>query len=359
MLRRVLATLMLLPCLSQAAEAVNIYNWNNYIAPDTLKNFQRETNIHPSYTLYSQNETLDKALEGGKSGYDVVFPSNHFMARQILANKLQPLDRGQLPNWKNLNPALLHLLETSDPGNRYGFPYLWGSTGIGYNIDKVRAALGDQAPVDSWDLVFKPQYISKLKQCGVGIIDNGPELISAALIYLGLEPHSHNPADYLKAQALLTRVRPYIRYLDSARYKNELATGKICMAVGFSGDIMQAKAQATRAHSGIQISYTIPREGAAVWFDMAAIPRNAPDPKAAYAYLNYLLEPKVMADITNYVHYANGNQNADELLDPAIRSDPKIYPSADLMGKLFTLEPMPNDIDQLRNEVWNQIRAGS
>ncbi|MCK6188180.1 MULTISPECIES: polyamine ABC transporter substrate-binding protein [unclassified Pseudomonas] len=353
-----LLPLMLLASISQAAETVKIYNWSSYIAPDTTKNFQKQTGIGFSYDVYDSNETLDGKLMTGNSGYDVVFPSNHFMARQIQGGALKKLDKRQLPNWKNLNPVLLKALENNDPGNAHGFPYLWGSTGIGYNIDKVKAVLGDNAPVDSWDLIFKPEYMEKLSKCGVAILDNGPELLPIALNYLGLPPHSKNPEDYKKAEALLMKVRPYVAYFHSSKYTGDLANGDICVAVGFSGDVLQAESRAKEANNGVKIGYQIPKEGAAIWFDMVAMPADAPDEKAGYAFMNYLLEPQVMADITNAVHYANGNSAADSLVEPQIKSDTKIYPSEAMMGKLFALEAMPLSIDRIRTRIWNTIRMG-
>ncbi|WP_249671660.1 polyamine ABC transporter substrate-binding protein [Pseudomonas abieticivorans] len=359
MRRMTIAPLMFVASLSQAAETVKIYNWSDYIAPDTLQGFQASTGIIPTYDVYDSNETLDGKLMTGHSGYDVVFPSNHFMARQIQGKALKDLDKRQLPNWKNLNPVLLKALEVNDPGNRHGFPYLWGSTGIGYNIDKVKAVLGDNAPVDSWDLIFKPEYMSKLKECGVAILDNGPELLPAALNYLHLPPHSKNPADYQKAEALLMKVRPYVAYFHSSKYTSDLANGNICVAVGFSGDILQAETRAKEAKNGVNIGYSIPKEGAAIWFDMVAMPADAPDEKAGYAFMNYLLEPKVMAGISNYVHYANGNEKADVLIDPEVRNDTKVYPSEEMMGKLFALEAMPLAIDRIRTRLWTKIKSGS
>ena len=353
-----LLPLMLVAAISQAAETVKIYNWSSYIAPDTTKNFQKQTGIGFSYDVYDSNETLDGKLMTGNSGYDVVFPSNHFMARQIQGGALKKLDKRQLPNWKNLNPVLLKALENNDPGNAHGFPYLWGSTGIGYNIDKVKAVLGDNAPVDSWDLIFKPEYMEKLSKCGVAILDNGPELLPIALNYLGLPPHSKKPEDYKKAEALLMKVRPYVAYFHSSKYTGDLANGDICVAVGFSGDVLQAESRAKEAKNGVKIGYQIPKEGAAIWFDMVAMPADAPDEKAGYAFMNYLLEPQVMADITNSVHYANGNRAADSLVDPEIKADTKIYPSDEMMGKLFALEAMPLNIDRIRTRVWNTIRMG-
>ena len=353
-----LLPLMWVAAISQAAETVKIYNWSSYIAPDTTKNFQKQTGIGFSYDVYDSNETLDGKLMTGNSGYDVVFPSNHFMARQIQGGALKKLDKSQLPNWKNLNPVLLKALENNDPGNAHGFPYLWGSTGIGYNIDKVKAVLGDNAPVDSWDLIFKPEYMEKLSKCGVAILDNGPELLPIALNYLGLPPHSKKPEDYKKAEALLMKVRPYVAYFHSSKYTGDLANGDICVAVGFCGDVLQAESRAKEAKNGVKIGYQIPKEGAAIWFDMVAMPADAPDEKAGYAFMNYLLEPQVMADITNSVHYANGNRAADSLVDPEIKADTKIYPSDEMMGKLFALEAMPLNIDRIRTRVWNTIRMG-
>ena len=358
MIRMTLLPLMLAATLSQAAETVKVYNWSDYIAPDTMKNFSRDSGIAFTYDVFDSNETLDGKLMTGNSGYDVVFPSNHFMARQIQGAALKKLDKSQLPNWKNLNPVLLKALEVNDPGNQHGFPYLWGSTGIGYNVAKVKAVLGDDAPVDSWDLIFKPENMEKLSKCGVAILDNGPEVLPAALNYLGLPHHSKNPEDYKKAEALLMKVRPFISYFHSSKYTSDLANGNICVAVGFSGDILQAETRAKEAGNGVDIGYSIPREGAAIWFDMVAMPVDAPDEKAAYSYMNYLLRPEAMAEITNHVHYANGNQQADALVNPQIKADTKVYPTPAMMDKLFALEAMPLNIDRVRTRVWTNIKSG-
>ncbi|MGH8465409.1 MAG: polyamine ABC transporter substrate-binding protein [Pseudomonas sp.] len=342
-----------------AAEEVNISNWNGYIADDTLTSFTKATGIKATYDVFDSNETLDGKLMTGNSGYDVVFPSNHFLSRLIKAGAIQKLDRSQLPNWKNLDPLLMKKLETNDPGNQYGFPYLWGSTGIGYNIDKVKAVLGDNAPLDSWDLIFKPEYISKLKSCGVAVLDNGPELLPIALNYLGLPHHSQDPKDYDKAKELLMKVRPYISYFHSSKYTGDLANGDICVVVGFSGDVLQAKNRAEEAKNGVKVGYSIPKEGAPMWFDMVAMPADAPDEKAGYAYMNYLLQPEVMANISDYVQYANGNLKADTLVDPALKANTMIYPSDDMLGKLYALEAMPAKIDRIRTRIWTSIKAGN
>nr|WP_312972317.1 polyamine ABC transporter substrate-binding protein [Pseudomonas sp.] len=356
---KTLIPLMLVASVSQAAQDVRIYNWTDYIAPDTLKSFQQASGVTPHYDVYDSNETLDAKLMAGRSGYDVVFPSNHFMARQIQGGALKELDKSQLPNWKNLNPTLLKALEGNDPGNKHGFPYLWGSTGIGYNVEKVKAVLGSDVPLDSWDLIFKPELMAKLSKCGVAILDNGPEMLPIALHYLGLPHHSQKPEDYKKAEALLMEMRKNVAYFHSSKYVGELANGDVCMAVGFSGDIMQASARAKEAGNGVDIAYVIPKEGAPMWFDMVAMPKDAPNEKAAYAFMNYLLEPKVIAGISDHVHYANGNSQADGLVDPALKADTTVYPPDEVMEKLYALEAMPLNIDRIRTRIWTKVKSGT
>lgn len=358
MLKKLLP-LMLVASASQAADGVHIYNWTDYIAPGTLKSFEQASGQKAHYDVYDSNETLDAKLMAGHSGYDVVFPSNHFMARQIQGGALKQLDRSKLPNWQNLNPVLMKALETNDPGNQHGFPYLWGTTGIGYNIDKVRAVLGDDAVVDSWDLIFNPQTMAKLAKCGVAVLDNGPEMLPIALHQLGLPHHSQNLDDYKKAEALLLQMRKNVSYFHSSKYVGDLANGDICVAVGFSGDIMQAASRAQEAGNGVRIDYVIPKEGAPMWFDMVTMPVDAPNEEAGYAFMNYLLEPQVMAGISNYVHYANGNQKADELVEPALKADNKVYPPEEVMTKLYALEAMPLKIDRVRTRIWTKVKSGT
>lgn len=354
-------TLLALACGSGAtlaADNLKIYNWSEYIAPETVANFAKETGIQATYDVYDSNETLDGKLMTGQSGYDVVFPSNHFMAKQIQAGALKKLDKSQLPNWKNLNPVLLKALEVNDPGNQYGFPYLWGTTGIGYNPAKIKAVLGDDAPLDSWDIFFKPEYMQKLSKCGVAVLDNGPELLPITLNYLGLPHHSQKADDYKQAQAALLKVRPYIRYFHSSKYVSDLANGEICMVLGFSGDILQAATRAKEANNGVEVRYSTPKEGSPLWFDMVSMPVDAPDEKAGYAFMNYLLRPEVMAAISNHAHYANGNLAADPLVDAEIKADPAIYPPQEKMAKLFALESMPQKIDRVRTRTWNTVKTG-
>lgn len=360
-MRRSFAPMLLTLAVSgaaQAADTVKIYNWTDYIAPDTVANFTKETGIKAVYDVYDSNETLDGKLMTGKSGYDIVVPSNHFMAKQIQAGALKKLDKSQLPNWKNLNPVLMKALEVNDPGNEHGFPYMWGSTGIGYNPAKVKAVLGDNAPLDSWDLIFKPEYMEKLAKCGVAILDNGPELLPITLNYLGLPHHSQKADDYKTAQAALLKVRPYVRYFHSSKYVGDLANGEICVAVGFSGDILQAATRAKEAGNGVEVKYSIPKEGSPMWFDMVAMPADAPNEKAGYAFMNYLLRPEVIAGVSNYVKYANGNSASDAQVNPDIKADPTIYPPEEVMAKLFALEAMPMKLDRIRTRVWSTVKTG-
>ncbi|HEX8592974.1 MAG TPA: polyamine ABC transporter substrate-binding protein [Pseudomonas sp.] len=349
---------MLMASLSQAAETVSVYNWSDYIAPDTLKNFEASTGIRSTYAIYESNEELDDKLTARHSGYDVVMPSNHFMASQINSGALKELDKRQLPNWKNLNPVLLQALQANDPGNRYGFPYLWGSTGIGYNVAKVKAVLGPDAALNSWDLIFKPENIRKLASCGVAILDNSRELLPITLNYLGLPHHSANAQDYRQAKTALLAIRPYVSYFHTSKYIDDLATGKICVAVGFSGDMLQAQINARKLGRSVTIEYMVPVEGAPMWFDMVAMPADAPDEAAGYAFMNYLMRPDVIARITDEVRYANGNEKADALIDPALRTSLAVYPDADIMSRLFPLEATPEPINVLRAQIWTQVKAG-
>ena len=353
-----LVPLLLVSSISQAAETVRIYNWSDYVAPDTIKEFQQATGLKAHYDVYDSNETLDAKLSAGRSGYDVVFPSDHFMARQIKSGALKPLDKSRIPNVKNLNPVLLKTLEGNDPGNQYGIPYLWGTTGIGYNVDQVRKVLGDDAVMESWDAIFKPENLEKLAQCGVAILDNGPELLPITLHYLGLPHHSKNMDDYKQAEAKLMEVRKNVRYFHSSKYVGDLANGDICVAVGFSGDILQAANRAAEAKNGLNIEYRIPKEGVPIWFDMITMPADSTNEEAGYAFINYLLEPQVMAKITNYVQYPNAVVPATELVDEAIRTDTRIYPTDDQMKTFYALEAMPLNIDRVRTRIWSKVKSG-
>ncbi|WP_248742127.1 MULTISPECIES: polyamine ABC transporter substrate-binding protein [unclassified Pseudomonas] len=342
-----------------ADEAVNISNWNGYIADDTLANFTQATGIKATYDIHDSNEVLESKLMTGNTGYDVVSPSNHFLSRLIKAGAIQKLDKSQLPNWKNLDPQLMKKLEVNDPGNQYGYPYMWGTAGIGYNVEKIKAIFGNTDVTRSWKLFFEEDNIKKLSQCGVAIIDNPTQVLPITLNYLGLPPHSHEPADYQKAEAALFKIRPYVQYFHASKYISDLANGNVCAVIGFNGDVVQAAASAREAKNGIDIAYSIPNEGTTLWFDMVVMPRNAPHQKNGYSYMNYLLEPKVIANISNSIHYANPNAAANEFLTPAVKQDLAIYPPKEVMDKLFTVEELPAAIARLTTRLWTKLKTNT
>lgn len=342
----------------QAEQRVlHVYHWSDYVAPDTISNFEKQTGIEVVFDVYDNNEVLEAKLLSGRSGYDIVVPSNPFLAKQIKAGVYQKLDRSQLPNWDNLNKDLLKTLELSDPGNQYSIPYMWGSIGIGYNIDKVKTVLGDVAP-DSWDIIFNPEYASKLHECGIGILDSPTEIIPAALHYLGLPPDSDKPQDLQQAEALLLKVRPYITYFHSSKYISDLANGNICVAVGYSGDLYQSKARAEEGTGNVRIAYQIPKEGAGTFFDMVGIPADAKNVKEAHEFINYLLEPQVMADLTNYLQFPNANSAATPLVDEVYRNDPGIYPDEAMLQKLYTFPDLSAKTQRTMTRSWTKIKSG-
>lgn len=344
---------------AQAQEKVlHVYNWSDYIAEDTLENFTKETGIKVVYDVFDSNEVLEAKLLAGSSGYDVVVPSNPFLAKQIKAGVFQKLDKSKLSNWDNLDKSLLKALEPSDPGNQYAIPYMWGTIGIGYNVDKVKAVLGDNAPVDSWDLVFKPENIEKLKACGVSFLDSPTEILPAALHYLGYAPDSDKTAELKKAEELFLQIRPHVAYFHSSKYISDLANGNVCVAIGYSGDIYQAKARAEEAKNGVKVGYKIPKEGAGSFFDMVAIPADAKNVDNAHVFINYLLKPEVMAPIVNYVQFPSANAAATPLVDEAIRTDPGIYPSQDVLQKLYTFPDLDPKTQRAMTRSWTKIKSG-
>lgn len=343
---------------AQAAERqVKVYNWSDYIGETTLADFQKATGITPLYDVFDSNETLEGKLLAGRSGYDVVVPSNHFLGKQIKAGAFQKLDRSQLSNWDNLDPALLKLLEANDAGNQYSVPYLWGTNGIGYNVAKIKEVLGVEK-IDSWATVFEPENMQKLATCGVSFLDSADEMMPAVLNYMGLDPNTQNAADYAKAEAKLLAVRPHVRYFHSSKYIGDLANGDICVAVGFSGDILQAADRAEEAGKGIEIAYSIPNEGANLWFDMLAVPADASSPKEAHAFINYLLEPAVIAGVSDYVGYANPNIKAGELMDQDVRNDESVYPPQAVLDKLFISAELPVKVQRLMTRSWTKVKSG-
>ncbi|WP_459474804.1 polyamine ABC transporter substrate-binding protein [Pseudomonas sp. No.117] len=340
-----------------AEPTVRVYNWSDYVGETTLEDFQKATGIAPVYDVFDSNETLEGKLLAGHTGYDVVVPSSNFLAKQIKAGAFQKLDRSQLPNWQNLDPALLKQLEKSDPGNQYGVPYLWGTNGIGYNVAKVKAALGTDK-LDSWAILFEPENLKKLSKCGVSFMDSPDEVYPAVLQYLGLDPNSTNPDDYKKAEAQLLKVRPYITYFHSSKYISDLANGNICVAFGYSGDVFQARARAEEAKKGVKIGYAIPKEGANLWFDLLAIPKDAQNVKEAHAFINYLLQPEVIAKVSDYVGYANPNPKAGELMNAELRQDQTVYPPQAVMDKLYVMKELPPQILRLETRSWTRVKSG-
>jgi len=355
----VAGTLMAISAGSLAADkTLHVYNWSDYIAPGTVADFEKQTGIKVVYDVFDSNEVLEGKLMAGSTGYDVVVPSSSFLARQLQSGVFQPLDRSKLPNYKNLDSDLMKKLEQHDPGNKYAIPYLWATTGIGYNVEKVKAALGKDAPVDSWDLVLKPENLEKLKSCGVSFLDAPEEIFATVLNYMGKDPNSSDAKDYTAATDLLLKLRPSIRYFHSSQYINDLANGNTCVAIGWAGDILQAKNRAVEAKNGVNIAYSIPKQGALAFFDMLAIPKDAKNVDEAYQFINYLMEPKVMAQISNTVFYASGVKASLPFVDAAIRDNPGIYPTPETMAKLFTLKVQDPKLDRVRTRAWTKVKSG-
>jgi putrescine transport system substrate-binding protein len=344
--------------LAEEEKILNVYNWSDYIAEDTLKKFTAETGIKVTYDVFDDNGVLEAKLLSGKTGYDIVVPSSAFLARQIKAGVFQPLDRSKIPNYKNLDAKLMKKLENADPGNQYSIPYLWGTTGLGINVNAVKKALGDDAPMDSWDLLFDPKYVSKLKSCGVTMLDAPDEVIPATLNYLGEDPNSLDVALMQgKVQDKLLEIRPFVRYFHSSQYINGLANGDICLALGWSGDVIQAAERAEEAENGVEIVYVIPKEGAGMWFDMLAIPKDADHPENAHKFLDFLLRPEIMADITNYVWYPNAVPPSKEFIDGEILEDTTVYPTPEVEEKLYTFVVTPPKIDRVQTRIWTGVKS--
>ncbi|WP_186387067.1 polyamine ABC transporter substrate-binding protein [Stappia sp. TSB10P1A] len=343
--------------LSAQERQVRVYNWSDYIDESILADFTKETGIRVVYDVFDSNEMLETKLLAGGTGYDVVVPTGTFLGRQIQAGVFQKLDKSKLPNLSNVWPDIAARIEKYDPGNEYAVNYMWGTTGIGYNVEKIKERMPD-APVDSWDMVFKPEIISKFADCGVHLLDTAEELFPAALNYLGLEPDSSNPDDFAKAGELLMSIRPYIQKFHSSEYINALANGDICMAVGWSGDVLQARDRAAEAGKDVTVEYSIPKEGAMMWFDNMAIPADAPHVEEAHAFIDYIMRPEVIAKATNYVFYANGNIASKEFVDQEILNDTAIYPSEETVAKLFTTTTKPPAALRAMTREWTKVKTG-
>jgi len=353
------ATLAWLSAPANADErVVNFYNWSNYMAPGVLENFTKETGIKVVYDTFDANETLETRLLAGKSGYDVVVPTAYFLQRQITAHVFQTLDKSKLPNLANAWPFVTQHLATYDPGNLYAVNYMWGTTGIGYNVKAVQKILGPDAKIDSWDIIFKPENIAKFKDCGIHMLDSADDIFPAALGYLGLDPNSTKQADLEKAADLVSKIRPYVRKFHSSEYLNALATGEICLVVGWSGDIMQARSRVAEAKNDIEIGYAIPKEGAQMFFDNVAIPADAQHVAEAYELINYLYRPDVAAKNSNFLSYANGNLASQKLVDPKILNDRNIYPDEGMLSKLFVITARDPATQRIINRLWTRVKTG-
>jgi putrescine transport system substrate-binding protein len=345
------------PAAAPAEEKVlNVYNWSDYIAEDTIAKFEAATGIKVNYDVYDGNEVLEAKLLAGKSGFDVVVPSANFLERQIKQGVYQPLDKAKLTNLGNMDPGLLANLGKYDPENKHAVPYMWGTVGIGYNVDKVQAALG--GPIDSWQAILDPKNAAKLKSCGIALLDAPTDVIDSVLIALGKDPNSEQEEDLKAAEAALMAVRPNVRYFHSSQYITDLANGEICVAVGYSGDVLQARDRANEAGKGVKIAYAIPKEGAQVWMDAMAIPADAPHPGNAHLFIDFIMQPEIAAAISSYMNYASPNAKAVPLVDEKVRNDAGVYPPAEIQSKLQPSLSESPEYQRLLTRAWTRIRTG-
>ena len=341
-----------------AERTVDFYNWSDYIDPAVLEQFHQETGITVHYDTYDSNDILETKLLAGNSGYDVVVPTAYFLQRQIRAGIFYKLDKSKLSNLVNVWDEIAKRLAVYDPGNQYAVNYMWGTVGIGYNAGKVKQILGPQALISSWDVVFKPDILGQFKDCGVHMLDSSDDMLTLALRYLGLDPNSTSRADLEKAANLLIAVRPFVRKFHSSEYLNALASGEICLVVGFSGDIKQAQNRAKEAHNGVDIGYVIPKEGTQLWFDNLAIPRDAKHIDEAHELINFLLRPQIAAKNTNFISYANGVATSRPFVNPTILNDANIYPDQATMDRFFTIGVHDASTTRFMNRLWIRIKTG-
>ncbi len=339
------------------AQVLNIYNWSDYIGHHTIAEFERTTHIKVVYQLYDSNETLEANLMAGHSGFDIVSTTTAFYARQIRAGAYLPLDKSQLPNLKNIDPAVLAIQAQADPGNRYAVPYLHAMNGFVYNVDEIKARMPD-APLDSLAMLFKPAVISKFADCGVTFLDSPEDVIQLALAYLHRDPNSQTIEDLKAAEQLVMAVRPYIRTFDSNDYWNQLATKDVCLSIGWSSDYSVAQARAREAGTGVHLAFTLPKEGSNITYNAFLIPASAPHPEAAHKFLNFILEPKVIAEITNDIHYGNDNVEARPYVDKQLLNDPSVYPPPELRARLYLPAELSPEYDRARTRVWTRIKTG-
>jgi putrescine transport system substrate-binding protein len=360
--KRLISTVAAIAAMAGAASAqdrvVNVYNWSDYIDESILEEFTAETGIKVVYDVFDSNEVLETKLLAGSTGYDIVVPTGTFLANQIKAGVFQKLDKSKLTNIDNMDPAISERLQKYDPGNEYAINYMWGTTGIGINVDMVKERLGEDAELNTWDLVLDPDTAAKLEDCGIFVLDAPTEMVPAALNYMSMDPDLKDQESVDKAKDALLAVRPFVRKYHSSEYINALANGDICVAVGWSGDVLQARDRAAEADAGVNVEYTIPKEGALMWFDNMAIPSDAQNVEEAHEFLNYLMRPKVMAKASNYVYYANGNAASKEFLEEDVIGDPAIYPDEETITRLYTVSPDNARQKRILNRAWTAVKSG-
>jgi putrescine transport system substrate-binding protein len=342
---------------AQEEKVLHVFNWSDYIAEDTVQNFEKQSGIKVTYDVFDSNDVLETRLLAGNSGFDVVVPSASFLERQIKAGVFQKIDKSQIPNLKNMDPDIMNRVGLHDPSNEYSVPYLWGTTGIGYNEDKIKKILGEARP-DSWNYLYDPKLAAKFKDCGISLLDAPDEILKTVLAWMGRDPNSQKEEDLKAAEAKLMPIRPFVRKIHSSQYIDDLANGDLCIAVGWSGDILQARDRADEAGQGVKIKYAIPKEGTIVWFDMLAIPADAKHPKNAHAFINYLMEPQVAANNSNFVNYANGNAASLPMVSEEVKNDPGIYPTPEVKAKLFPSLAYGEDFQRLMNRMWTKFQTG-
>lgn len=346
------------PVAAQDGRVVNVYNWSDYIDPKVLEGFTKETGIKVQYDTFDANETLETKLLAGKSGYDVVVPTAYFLERQIKAGVFQKLDKSKLKNLGNVWPDIGKRLAAYDPGNQYAVNYMWGTTGIGYNVKAMRERLGPNGKIESWDIVFNPENLAKFRDCGVHMLNSADDIMPAALHFLGLNPNSTDEKDLDKAAELLMKIRSSVRKFHSSEYLNALAGGEICLVIGWSGDIKQSQKRAIEAKNGVEIGYSIPKEGAQMFFDNLAIPKDAGHVAEAHAFIDYLLRPEVAAKNSDLVAYANGNLASQKFIDKTVLDDKSIYPDAATMSRLYTVSSRDQKSQRLVNRLWTKVKTG-
>jgi len=345
------------PVAAGEERVVNVYNWSDYIDPAMLDKFTAETGIKVNYDVFDSNEVLETKLLAGNTGYDVVVPSASFMERQIKAGVFQKLDRSKLPNWSNLDTEILQRVALHDPGNEHSVNHMWGTDGIGYNEGKVTAIMPN-APVDSWNILLDPKVVSKFKDCGVSVLDAPSEMSAVVLAFLGKDPNSQDPADLKLVEDKIMAIRPYVRMIHSSQYIDALANGEICLAFGWSGDVLQARDRAEEAGQGDVIKYSVPKEGTIIWFDMYAVPADAPNPDSAHAFINFMMEPEVAAANSNFVNFATGNAASVPLVNEEVRNDPGVFPPPEVKAKLFPDLSETDEFTRLLNRTWTRFTTG-